>query len=659
MALLFQLTPPVYDSYSPSLHHFQLCRHRLSKRHRCIIPSCLKSSTPGANLNSTPHTLARLYPLTPYLQAQWQPVLYGWLCGAISVYSLSQIVPKVGRLSAVLTTLDAVTLRDQGLILGVLVLVRIISSYLQQAFLWDAALNCVYNIRVSVYRRVLERDLGFFEGKNGVSAGDIAYRITAESADVADTIYSFLNTIVPSTLQLLTMGTQMLVISPVLSLISALTIVPSTLQLLTMGTQMLVISPVLSLISALVIPVMALMVGCLGENLREISNRAHLSVASLSAYLNEVLPSILFVKANNAELCENVRFQLLASTDCSACLDKKKMKALIPHIIQIFYFGLLFTICAGSVVASRDSLDCSAIVSFITSLYLLIEPIQGVGKAYNELKQGEPAVERLFTLTSFIPQVIEQPDSVELDQVLGEVKFSGVSFRYEDSTQFVLNGVDFRIKAGEIVALVGPSGGGKTTVAKLLLRLYDPVCGVILMDGHDIRNIRLENLRRHVGLVSQDVTLFSGTIAENIGYRDLMADIDMERVEFAARIANADEFIETLPDRYQTNIGPRGSSLSGGQKQRLAIARVLYQNPSILILDEATSALDSRSELQVRRALERLMQNRTVLVIAHRLETVLMAQRILLLDDGKLQELSRSSLIDAQHTSLASLALVI
>ncbi|XP_027173382.1 ABC transporter B family member 29, chloroplastic [Coffea eugenioides] len=634
MALLFQLTPPVYYSYSPSLHHLQLSRHR------CIIPSCLKSSTPGANLNSTPHTLARLYPLKPYLQAQWQPVLYGWLCSAISVYSLSQIVPKAGRLSAVLTTLDAVTLRDQGLILGVLVLVRIISSYLQQAFLWDAALNCVYNIRVSVYRRVLERDLGFFEGKNGVSAGDIAYRITAESADVADTIYSFLNTIVPS-----------------------------TLQLLTMGTQMLVISPVLSLISALVIPVMALMVGCLGENLREISNRAHLSVASLSAYLNEVLPSILFVKANNAELCENIRFQLLASTDCSACLDKKKMKALIPHIIQIFYFGLLFTICAGSVVASRGSFDCSAIVSFITSLYLLIEPIQGVGKAYNELKQGEPAVERLFTLTRFIPQVIEQPDSVELDQVHGEVKFSGVSFRYEDSTQFVLNGVDLRIKAGEIVALVGPSGGGKTTVAKLLLRLYDPVCGVILMDGHDIRNIRLENLRRHVGLVSQDVTLFSGTIAENIGYRDLMADIDMERVEFAARIANADEFIETLPDRYQTNIGPRGSSLSGGQKQRLAIARVLYQNPSILILDEATSALDSRSELQVRRALERLMQNRTVLmyvyeclqvlVIAHRLETVLMAQRILLLDDGKLQELSRSSLIDAQHTSLASLALVI
>ncbi|KAL3536100.1 hypothetical protein ACH5RR_004561 [Cinchona calisaya] len=623
---LCQLTPPVRYSYSPFLHRLTLTNHPLPKRHRYIIPASLKSSTPDAGTSPSnrlfpPLKLSPLYSLKPYLQSQWQPIVCGWLCSAISVYSLSQIVPKVGRLSAVLTTLDAVTLRKQGLILGALFLARIIASYLQQAFLWEAALNSVYDIRVLVYRRVLQRDLGFFEGENGVSAGDIAYRTTAEASDIADTVYYLLNTIVPS-----------------------------TLQLLAMGTQMLFISPVLSLISALVIPVMGLIVGYLGEKLREISNTAHLSIAALSAYLNEVLPSILFVKANNAELSENIRFQSLASTDLSACLEKKKMKALIPHIVQIFYFGILFIICAGSLVASRGSFDCSTMVSFITSLYLLIEPIQGVGKAYNELKQGEPAVERLFTLTSFTPQVIEQPDSVNLDHVCGEVRFSGVSFRYGDSTQFVLNAMDLHIKAGETVALVGPSGGGKTTVAKLLLRLYDPVSGFILMDGHDIRTIRLESLRRHVGLVSQDITLFSGTVAENIGYRDLMADIDMERVEFAAQTANADEFIEALPDRYQTNIGPRGSSLSGGQKQRLAIARALYQNPSILILDEATSALDSRSELQVRQALERLMQNRTVLVIAHRLETVLMAQRILLLDDGKLQELSRSSLLDAQHT---------
>lgn len=282
-----------------------------------------------------------------------------------------------------------------------------------------------------------------------------------------------------------------------------------------------------------------------------------------------------------------------------------------------------------------------------------------MGKAYNELKQGEPAIERLFDLTRFQSKVIEKLDAVNLDCVTGEVIFHDISFKYGEDMPLVLNGLDLHIKAGETVAFVGPSGGGKTTLMKLLLRLYDPLCGCILIDHHKIQNIRLESLRSHVGLVSQDTTLFSGTVAENIGYRDLMTKIDMERVKLAARTANADEFIELLPKHYETNIGPRGSSLSGGQKQRLAIARAVYQNSSILILDEATSALDSRSELLVRQAVQRLMENRTVLVIAHRLQTVLMAKRVFLLQDGKLKELKHSSLLDDHHDSLSASELVI
>lgn len=183
--------------------------------------------------------------------------------------------------------------------------------------------------------------------------------------------------------------------------------------------------------------------------------------------------------------------------------------------------------------------------------------------------------------------------------------------------------------------------------------------GCICVDNYNIQNIQLKSLRRHVCLVSQDITLFSGTVAENIGYRDLMNGIDMDRVELAGQLANADEFIKKLPEGYNTNIGPRGSVLSGGQKQRLAIARAVYQDPSILILDEATSALDSRSELLVRQALQRLMETRTVLVIAHRLETVLMANRIFTLNDGRLQELTRSSLLGGHLNSLESEGLVI
>lgn len=365
------------------------------------------------------------------------------------------------------------------------------------------------------------------------------------------------------------------------------------------------------------------------------------------------------VKANNAELSESKRFERLAHAVLSEQLKKKKMKALIPQIIQTIYFGALFIFCAGSLILSGGSFSASSMVSFVTSLIFLIEPIQDIGKAYNELKQGEPAIERLFDLTRSKLKVVDNPYATDLESIIGEVKFCDISFAYGENMPLVLDGLNLHIKAGETVSLVGPSGGGKTTLIKLLLRLYDPLSGSIFIDNHNIRDIRLGSLRRHVGLVSQDITLFSGTVAENIGYRDLMTKVDMEKVELAAQAANADEFIRTLPEGYETKVGPRGSSLSGGQKQRLAIARALYQNSSILILDEATSALDSKSELLVRQAVERLMENHTVLVIAHRLETVLMAQRVLLLDKGKLVELTHTKLLDSSNDLLLSSGLVI
>lgn len=268
-----------------------------------------------------------------------------------------------------------------------------------------------------------------------------------------------------------------------------------------------------------------------------------------------------------------------------------------------------------------------------------------MGKAYNELKQGEPAIERLFDLTRFKSKVIEKPDAVDLDSITGDIRFCGVTFRYADNMPPVLNGLNLHIKPGERVALVGPSGGGKTTLTKLLLRLYDPQSGCILVDNHDIQDIRLRSLREHIALVSQDIMLFSGTVAENIGFRDSIGKVNMEQVEYAARISKADEFIATLSNGYETIIGQRGSLLSGGQKQRLAIARALYQKSSVLILDEATSALDSKSELLVRQALEHMMAKHTVLIIAHRLETILMADRVLVLDGGKLEEVSKSSIL--------------
>ncbi|XP_027364889.1 ABC transporter B family member 29, chloroplastic isoform X2 [Abrus precatorius] len=527
--------------------------------------------------------------LKPYLFSQHKTILCGWLCSAVSVYSLSNLLSKFSKIGTV-TTLDTLPL-------VALVVTRLIATYAQHALLWEASLNAVYELRLHVFDRVLQRELAYFEGNDSLSAGDIAYRITAEASDLADTFYTLLNTIVPS-----------------------------TLQLSAMMMQMLVISPALSLISAMIIPCMVLVVALLGQELRKISKEAHISIAALSAYLNEVLPAILFVKANNAESCENARFKRLAMMDYSAKLKKRKMKAVIPQVIQAIYFGILSILCAGSVMISRGSFDRYILVSFVTSLLFLIGPIQDVGKAYNEWRQGEPAAERLFAMTRFKDKVVEKQDAVDLDRVTGELKFCDVSFGYNDDMRLILSGLNLHIRTGEIVAIVGPSGGGKTTLVKLLLRLYDPI---------------------------------SGTVAENIGYRDLTTKIDMERVKLVAKTAHADEFIKKLPEGYKTNIGPRGSTLSGGQRQRLAIARAFYQNSSILILDEATSSLDSKSELLVRQAVEHLMQNRTVLVISHRLETVMMAKRVFLLDNGKLKELPRSTMLDGQKDSLLSSGLVI
>ncbi|KAM3324928.1 ABC transporter B family member 29, chloroplastic isoform X1 [Capsicum chacoense] len=616
---LIHRSPP-YHLRTPSyLHRNLTAPRRLTTTNTLNFPTRASASTTRATTNSVKFisSITSLSPIKPYLLSEWKPILSGWISSAISVYALSKIVPKMGIFSSLMNSMDIVKLREECLVLGGLFIVRLIGNYLQQVFLWEASLNCVYKMRVCVFRKVLERDLEFFEGENGISAGDVAYRITAEASNVADTVYSLLNTIVPS-----------------------------SLQLSAMAVQMLVVNPGLSLLSALVIPLMGLVIGYLGEKLRDVSNNAHLAVASLSSYLNEILPSILFVKANNAESCECKKFQSLAFADLSATMEKKKLKSFIPQLVQAIYFGTLFTFSAGTLLVSKGSFDCSAMVSFVTSLVLLISPIQAVGKAYNELKQGEPAIQRLFSLTRFEPEEIVNPDAVGLDCVAGEVKYSNVSFRYGDNGPLILKNMDLHIKSGEIVALCGSSGGGKTTLVKLLLRLYDPSQGSICIDGLDIRGIQIESLRRNIGLVSQDTTLFSGSVAENIGYRDRMTGIDMNRVKLAARTASAEEFIEALPLSYETNVGPRGSIFSGGQKQRIAIARALYQDPSILILDEATSALDSKSELLVRQALQRLMQNRTVLVIAHRLETVLMAERVFLLEDGYLREVPRSSLLN-------------
>ena len=253
-----------------------------------------------------------------------------------------------------------------------------------------------------------------------------------------------------------------------------------------------------------------------------------------------------------------------------------------------------------------------------------------------QFQNGYSGFERFMEMISVIPDIKDAPDAQSMQEVKGNISFENVSFHYADSDQMVLNHVNLDVPAGEYVALVGSSGAGKTTLCSLIPRFYDVTGGTIRVDGQDIRNIKLSDLRNHIGIVQQDVYLFAGTILENIRYGK--PDASREEVIRAAKEANAHEFIMNFPDGYDTDIGQRGVKLSGGQKQRLSIARVFLKNPPILIFDEATSALDNESEKVVQESLEILAKGRTTFVIAHRLSTIRNAQRILVLTENGIEE---------------------
>ncbi|MFN3476980.1 MAG: ABC transporter ATP-binding protein, partial [Candidatus Methylomirabilales bacterium] len=276
------------------------------------------------------------------------------------------------------------------------------------------------------------------------------------------------------------------------------------------------------------------------------------------------------------------------------------------------------------------------LMAFLGALASLYQPIRRLSGVNNNIQKGLAGVKRVFELLDLHPDVAEAPDAVELPRMKEGIAFRKVSFSYDDDGHDVLKGINFSAKLGEIVAIVGSSGVGKTTLVNLIPRFYDPSEGGIEIDGVDIRNVTLKSLRDQMGIVTQDTILFDDTVFRNIAYG--RRNVTREAVRRAAEAANALEFIEKLPQGFETRIGERGVRLSGGERQRIAIARAILKDPPILILDEATSALDAESERLVQEALERLMQNRTTFLIAHRLSTIIRADKILVLEDGRIVE---------------------
>lgn len=384
------------------------------------------------------------------------------------------------------------------------------------------------------------------------------------------------------------------------------------------------------------IPIVTLTMVYLGRKIRRAATEVQDRLAEASAVVDESIGGIRIVKSFAREAYEVTRFAAKVEETFAAAMKRVKISAILAPIIGFMAFmSITITLWFGGYEVIQGRLSSGGLIAFLIYTLLVAGPIAAFSGLYSQFQAALGATERIFELLDLPPDIADAPNAYPLPPIIGQVRFEHVSFEY-DSSLPVLHDVSLTTKPGQVVALVGPSGAGKTTLVNLIPRFYDVSAGCITIDGHDIRQVTSLSLREQMGMVPQETAMFSDTIRENIRYGKLEAT--QTEIEEAARAANAHEFIVKMPQGYETRVGERGIKLSGGQRQRIAIARAILKDPRILILDEATSSLDSESEQLVQEALERLMKSRTTFVIAHRLSTIINADWILVLEGGRIVE---------------------
>ncbi|MBM0742261.1 ABC transporter ATP-binding protein [Phormidium sp. CLA17] len=546
----------------------------------------------------------RYWQLLTYIRPQKTLIIQALLCTLVFTAMWPVLAWLAGEMAKPIALGHVAAIAKISGIAALAFLVQKIAQYGQDTLMAKAALAIAFQLRTQVYSHLQRLSLSYFET---AQSGDLAYRMTEDIDRIGEVVNKAFHQFLPSLLQLIVV----------------------------LG-YMIYLNWQLTLTILIIAPVMAILITWFGERIRKLSYRSQSNVSNLSALLVEVFSGMRLVQAFAAEDYMLGRFSREAEQNRLARYKTEKLKAIqAPVVGSLEAFALLFLLLFGGWQVSTQNITGSAFVSYLAAVIMLIDPIALVTGNYNEFKQGEASLDRVFELLSMQPTVVEKPGAEPLPPVTGKVEYRDVKFAYKPE-QPVLKQLSLLALPGEAIALVGHSGAGKTTMANLLMRFYDPQDGQILVDGVNICDVSLRSLRRQIGIVPQETILFSGTIAQNIAFGQ--NDLDLDAIETAAKIANADQFIVEFPEGYQTWVGERGVNLSGGQRQRLAIARAVLLNPRILILDEATSALDSESEALVQEALERLMNNRTVFIIAHRLATVRRADRILVLEQGYVVE---------------------
>ena len=478
-------------------------------------------------------------------------------------------------------------------------------KYLSQRIMENLRIHTLLNLRKTVFNNVMDLHLGYFSNER---KGDIISKI---SADVQVVQFS-----VTGTLQV---------------------IFKEPLQLIAYLVMLFLISPNLTFFSILIIPVSAFVIAKIVKRLRSQATQSQQSYGTMISYLDEALSGIKIIKAFNAVGFIKEKFDTENHKYSRITRSMAKRQQLASPVSEFLGVCMVVGIVlyGGSLVISHQSdLSPEAFILYIVLFSQVMRPAKAISDSFSNINQGLAAGERVLELIDTKPAIFNSENAAVLNEFNEQIIFENVIFAYGDRQ--ILDGVSFEIKKGTSIALVGPSGAGKSTLMDTILRFIDPDKGRILIDGHDIQELTIESLRTQIGFVNQESILFNDTIFNNIAFGK--PDATFLEVETAAKIANAHDFIITTENSYQTNIGDRGMKLSGGQKQRLNIARAILANPPIMLLDEATSALDTESEKLVQDALNNLMKNRTSVTIAHRLSTIKNADRIIVLDKGKIVE---------------------
>ena len=404
----------------------------------------------------------------------------------------------------------------------------------------------------------------------------------------------------------------------------------------------------LACVILVIFPIIIFVIVYIGRKLRGIAHRLQDQTGIAGAFLSESFRGIVQIKAYGSENFMQKRAEKIFNILFRANFKQEEVRArMLPIIESLFGLTMAITIFVSGFQVLRGETTVGAFMSFFTALLLAYQPLRSLSAVNAGLQEGLAATERILKMIDQKPKITVNKNAKDLVMKTGAIEFNNISFSYKTSEQRALHDINFKVKGQQKIALVGPSGAGKSTLFNLLMRFYDPQDGHIAIDGQNIKDMTIQSLRKKIAVVSQEQGVFNDSIAANIAFGD--DDYDFEKIRYAANMADADGFINRLSDKYQSIAGENGALLSGGQRQRLAIARAIYKNAPIMLLDEATSALDQRSEDYIQQAMEKLTQNRTVLIIAHRLSTVRDADMIYVLEHGKISEYGKHQDLLAQN----------